>query len=245
MNTYPLGQTIDLGPWTLRDADGDLTAASSSACTVLLPDGTTATPTVTTSSTGIYSATYTPAAAGVYTYRTVLTLSDGSTAVNVGELRVDASPLTTAAAATTTYTTPALLRAELDVDPDQLSDADATRIIQGVEDHIDDLLGGWPPDDTTGRKILQADVEAWQWTKLRRAAVLLAAHAHTHPAARGERQYRRVKGPDFELEDPLSGPVPASVLAPLNQSGLRRLSGRALPGGSRSRSPDLRSTWGD
>lgn len=92
MNAYVKGQTIDLGPWELRDAAGTLTAATSSSCTVLLPDGTSSNPSVTSASTGIYSATYTPASQiGLYHYETVLTLSDGSKAVNVGEFYVSAT----------------------------------------------------------------------------------------------------------------------------------------------------------
>lgn len=92
MNAYPLGQTIDLGPWELRNAAGTLTAATSSSCTVMLPDGTTTTPAVTSSATGIYSAAYTPASQiGLYHYETTLTLADGSKAVNVGEFYVSAT----------------------------------------------------------------------------------------------------------------------------------------------------------
>lgn len=90
MKHYPSGQTIDLGPWVLRDADGDLTDSTDEVCTVTLPDGTTATPAVTTSSTGIYSAAYTPSTNGLHSYRTELTLSDGSVAVNVDSFLVGA-----------------------------------------------------------------------------------------------------------------------------------------------------------
>lgn len=92
MNAYPLGQTIDLGPWELRNAADTLTAATSSSCTVMLPDGTTTNPSVTSSATGIYSAAYTPASQiGLYHYETTLTLADGSKAVNVGEFYVSAT----------------------------------------------------------------------------------------------------------------------------------------------------------
>lgn len=92
MNAYPMGQTIDLGPWELRDADGDLVAAADEACTLLHPDGTTTTPTVTATSTGIYTALVTPAQLGLHSYEAILTLSDGSQAVNVGEFYVTATP---------------------------------------------------------------------------------------------------------------------------------------------------------
>ena len=92
MNAYPVGQTIDLGPWELRDADGDLVVAADEACTLLLPDGTTTNPTVTTPSTGVYTALVTPAQLGLHSFEAILTLSDGSQAVNVGEFYVTATP---------------------------------------------------------------------------------------------------------------------------------------------------------
>jgi hypothetical protein len=57
------------------------------------------------------------------------------------------------------YTTEAALETELGVD---LPTATAVGLIQDAEDLIDRALGGWPPDETTGRKIAQGDVEAWQ-----------------------------------------------------------------------------------
>lgn len=92
MNAYPMGQTIDLGPWELRDADGDLVVAADEACTLLLPDGTTTNPTVTTPSTGVYTALVTPSQLGLHSFEAILTLSDGSQAVNTGHFRVIASP---------------------------------------------------------------------------------------------------------------------------------------------------------
>ena len=44
------------------------------------------------------------------------------------------------------------------------------------------------------------------------------------------RRYRREKGPDFEVEDPLGGGALTPAVALLNASGLRRLAGRAVAG---------------
>lgn len=142
------------------------------------------------------------------------------------------------------YTTAADLRIELGgLTVGQLSDADATLLIQQAEDRIDGLLGGWPVDETTLRKIVEADVESWQWSLLGRATVVLAALLYGTPNLLTQPRYRREKGPDFEVEDPLGGVIPDTVIGPLNGSGLRVLAGRALPGGSRT-APILRS-WRD
>lgn len=144
------------------------------------------------------------------------------------------------------YTTAAALRTELGgLTIGDLSDAAALVLIQHAEDRVDSLLGGRPIDETTLRKVVEADVESWQWSLLGRATVVLAALLYGTPNLLTQPRYRREKGPDFEVEDPLGGVIPETVIGPLNGSGLRVLSGRALPGGSRGRSPDLRSTWGE
>lgn len=123
------------------------------------------------------------------------------------------------------YTTPALLRAALGTDAATLPDDAANLLIEDTCDLIDEDLGAWRIDPATGRKIVEADVEAWQWSKLQRAATKLAAAVYSDPkVATGER-WRRMKGPDFEVEDPRGSSAlgGASVAALLNQSGLRRL----------------------
>lgn len=128
------------------------------------------------------------------------------------------------------YTTPDALRAALSVDDTVLTDEAADLLIVEAEDWIDSLLGGWPVDDTTGRKIDQDDVLAWQWEKLTRAATKAAAALYTTPTLLTSRQYRREKGPDFEVEDPLGGGALTPAITLLNASGLRRLAGRATAG---------------
>ncbi len=128
------------------------------------------------------------------------------------------------------YATAAELRTYLDVDDSTLSDAAAIVLIQDAEDWIDTLLGGWPVNETTGRKILQADVLAWQWAKLGRATVKTAGAVYHDPTLLTVRRYRREKGPDFEVEDPLGGGALTPAIALLNASGLRRLTGRAAAG---------------
>ena len=57
------------------------------------------------------------------------------------------------------YTTPNRVRDEFDVDDETLDDTRAARLIRDASDLVDQLLGSYLPDATTGRKILQADVE--------------------------------------------------------------------------------------
>lgn len=128
------------------------------------------------------------------------------------------------------YCTAAELRDYLDVDDSILSDLAAIVLIQDAEDWIDTRLGGWPVDETTGRKIVQADVLAWQWAKLGRATIKTAGAAYHDPTLLTVRRYRREKGPDFEVEDPLGGGALAPAITLLNASGLRRLTGRAVAG---------------
>lgn len=131
------------------------------------------------------------------------------------------------------YSTTVLLNAELGVTP-ALSDAQALVHIQDAEDLVDGVLDAWLPDETTGRKIVEADVDAWQWAKLTRATTKVAANLYRNPGVLTTAQYRRVKGPDFEFEDVLGGTL-AAILTPniitiLNDSGLRNIAGRAHAG---------------
>lgn len=126
-----------------------------------------------------------------------------------------------------TYATAADVRAEPDVD-DAATDAELNKAIDAAEDQIDDWLGAWPVDTTTGRKIVEADVDAWRFAKLTRAVVRLAAHLFNDPTILAGEQWGTVKGPDFEK----SNAAPAlrkisDVAAPLNASGLRVLGARA------------------
>lgn len=139
------------------------------------------------------------------------------------------------------YATATELRTELGVNSGTLPDAAANALILEAEDFTDSLLGGWPIDETTGRKIEQAHVEAWQWAKLKRAVLLLAAELYSTPTLLQRPRYRREKGPDFEFEDPLGGGVLSRYLNVLDDSGLRRLGGRARAG--RRRPCESSSRW--
>lgn len=131
------------------------------------------------------------------------------------------------------YATAEALRDELELDSTALPDDAATKLLENAEDVVDRLLGAWPANTTTGRKITEADVEPWQFAKLARATVKLAAKLHATPDLI-EPGFSRVKGPDFEIEGPIGSRLGTEVLAPLEDSNLRRLAGRAQPGGTRS-----------
>lgn len=143
-----------------------------------------------------------------------------------------------------TYTTPAAVRAELGLTTETLPDETALRLISDAEDLVDGMLGAWPVDETTGRKIVQADVEAWQWVKLGRATVLVARNLYRNPGVLSSTQWGSVKGPDFWFEKRIGGELAAiltrQVIAVLDASGLRRLAGRARPGSQhRSTRPEF------
>lgn len=125
------------------------------------------------------------------------------------------------------YSTAALVRTELGYTSQQLTDAAAEKAIEEAEDTVDALLGGWVPDSATGRKILEGDVDPWQWIKLRRATTILAAKIVLDPDLIGGQQWRSVSGPDFSFSGPLSGRIPGRVSDLLSDSGLRKMVGRA------------------
>ncbi len=140
------------------------------------------------------------------------------------------------------YATATELRSELDVDDTTLPDVQADAILLEAEDFTDSLLGGWPIDETSGRKIVEAQVDAWQWEKLNRATLLLAVELYGNPTLLQRPRYRREKGPDFEFEDPLGGGVLSRYLNVLDDSGLRRMYGRARAGARRV-CQDQSPTW--
>lgn len=132
------------------------------------------------------------------------------------------------------YATVAQVRAEPEV-PDAAPPADAEieALITQAEDHLDAWLGSWAiqvDGPSAGRKIVQADIEAWQWTKLQRAATRLAARLFAKPSLLQGPEYGQTSGPDFSTSKwrGIAARIP-DVVAPLNSSGLRNLSGRAGP----------------
>lgn len=140
------------------------------------------------------------------------------------------------------YTTEDAVRSLLNVSSLVLSDEAAGVLIDDASDLIDEALGARPVDPSTGRKVVEADVEAWQWIKLGKATAKLAAQIYRDPAVASGHRWRRQKGPDFEVEDPIGpgqgllGGLPVQTL--LNQSGLARLTTTiSPPAGSSVRPP--------
>lgn len=74
---WDVGDVVPLGV-EVRDSAGDLAAAGAIACTITLPDGTTATPAVITAATGRYSAQFTATQAGPHGVRWVATGANAS-----------------------------------------------------------------------------------------------------------------------------------------------------------------------
>jgi len=75
--TYFLGSQVPLGV-TITDATGTPADATAVVLTVTLPDGTTATPSVNHSGTGLYDADYTPSQSGRHTIFWVATGTNAS-----------------------------------------------------------------------------------------------------------------------------------------------------------------------
>lgn len=206
---------------------------------IVEPDDTVVAARVTTgvnenpNGSGVYMVTASaPAESGYYS----VVIDDGAGAFLTEELAVAGPGLPEVMPPTGGhYTSPTALRLELSVDDDVLSDSQAYKLIESAEDAIDELIGAGVPDATTGRKIVQADVESWQWIKLMRATTKLAAALYQQPDLLKRARWDREKGPDFEVEGPRGSIVAADVMLPLNQSSLRRLSGHARPGYGSSR----------
>lgn len=91
MATIDLGDVVPL-TWQVKDGSGALANAGAVTLTVTLPDGTTASPSVTNPTTGNYTASYTPTLAGRHTVRWLATganasaYSDALTVIDQAEL---------------------------------------------------------------------------------------------------------------------------------------------------------------
>ena len=77
MATYDLGDVVALGI-SVYNAAGALANATAVTCTITLPDGTTASPAVTNTGTGLYDINYSPTQIGRHTVRWVATGTNAS-----------------------------------------------------------------------------------------------------------------------------------------------------------------------
>ena len=77
MATYDLGDVAAIGV-SIRDSNGNLANATAVTCTITLPDGTSSTPTVTNSGTGLYDVSYVPTQQGRHVVRWVATGTNAS-----------------------------------------------------------------------------------------------------------------------------------------------------------------------
>ena len=121
------------------------------------------------------------------------------------------------------YCTANELRTDLELSSSDLTDTAANRIIADACDLIDSELGARCIDETTGRKVVQDDVETWQWDKLNRATRALAVILQKNPQLASSTQYDRVKGPDFEYWGRQGSAFGLAIGALLDASQLRRL----------------------
>lgn len=107
-----------------------------------------------------------------------------------------------------------------------LSDDQANALLEDACDWVDSQLGARKTDPATGRKVIEGEVLAWQWTKLKRATLKVATRLQQNPGILTAEQWETVKGPDFETTGRLS--VAADIFGTdvssiLDQSGLRVL----------------------
>lgn len=128
------------------------------------------------------------------------------------------------------YCTAVELRDHLSVSDVTLPDARALQLIEDAEDVIDDLLGARTVDEASGRKVVQADVDAWRFTKLKRATLKVAGQLYAKPDLLTARRWRSESGPDFAVSGPLGSVLGEDVELALNQSGLRRMMTSVGPG---------------
>jgi hypothetical protein len=105
----------------------------------------------------------------------------------------------------------------------------AGRLLEDASDWIDAQLGAREIDPATGRKVIEDEVEPWQWAKLTRATLKVAAKLYADPSLLTPQQFDTVKGPDFETTGPRggSGLFGSEVSSLLTDSYLPVLSGRA------------------
>jgi hypothetical protein len=75
--TFDIGSQVPLGV-TISDSNGNNANATTVVATITLPDGTTATPSVTNSATGLYDAVYTPSQTGRHIVAWLATGSNAS-----------------------------------------------------------------------------------------------------------------------------------------------------------------------
>lgn len=121
------------------------------------------------------------------------------------------------------YCTVSELRDHLSVSQAVLDDTHATSLIEDAEDVVDDMLGARTVDSDTGRKVVEADVDAWRFAKLKRATLRVAAMLYQQPKLLTTRRWETEEGPDFKVSGPLGSMFGSDVEMALNQSGLRRL----------------------
>lgn len=118
------------------------------------------------------------------------------------------------------YATASALTAELGVD---LSDDAVDRLLTDAEELVDGALGARPVDSATGRRVVENDVEDWQWERVGRATVLTAAMLYRTPPS-DEPEWSSQSGPDVSVSGWRgSRSMPTAAMAVLTGSGLRRL----------------------
>ena len=176
MSTYDLGDPVALSV-TVRDAAGALANAGAMTLTVTLPDGTTATPTISNPSTGTYTATYVPAVVGRFVARWV------STGANAAAYSEDFTVVAGAPLLTRSHLETHLQRT-ISADDQASADAACDYAVAMVNQRL-----GFDPCTATFTTMAPADrdtvrVGADDVTAARAVAVRIAAQWFTNPQDR-------------------------------------------------------------
>lgn len=110
-----------------------------------------------------------------------------------------------------------------------MTDLAAASLLDDAEDVVDGLLGAWPIDPTTGRKIHLGQVQSWQADRLRRLTVKMAALLYDKPLLLDDPRWTSVRGPDFAFSGRIDDVLPRRITNLVNLTGLRRLTTLATP----------------
>lgn len=124
------------------------------------------------------------------------------------------------------------LRAEAEASKAALPDEKAAKLIRYATTLVENVLGDIPRKTSgpqEGLKIAEADVEAWQFEKLKEAIAVLASRLYHNPELTEGVVFDSVSGPDFSRSGGVGRLFGSEAAALLDATGLRPTGARARP----------------